>query len=108
MTNDYIPKQEFKRKYDAFITTFCLLYAMLSHPVMSDSATPWTVALQDPLFMGILQAIILEWVTMPSSRSSFQPRSPLLQADSLPSEPPGKPKNTRVGSLSLLQRIFLT
>ena len=28
---------------------------------------------------------------------------PALQADSLPSEPPGKPKNTTVGSLSLLQ-----
>jgi len=28
--------------------------------------------------------------------------------DSLPAEPPGKPKNTRVGSLSLLQRIFPT
>ena len=26
-----------------------------------------------------------------------------LQANSLPSEPPGKPKNTGVGSLSLLQ-----
>ena len=31
-----------------------------------------------------------------------------LQADSLPAEPTGKPKNTRVGSLSLLQGIFLT
>ena len=28
--------------------------------------------------------------------------------DSLPSEPPGKPKNTGMGSLSLLQGIFLT
>ena len=28
--------------------------------------------------------------------------------DSLPAEPPGKPKNTGVGSLSLLQQIFLT
>ena len=35
-------------------------------------------------------------------------RSQALQADSLPSEPPGKPKNTGVGSLSLLQGIFLT
>ena len=35
-------------------------------------------------------------------------RSPTLQADSLPAEPAGKPKNTGVGSLSLLQRIFLT
>ena len=33
-------------------------------------------------------------------------RSPTLQMDSLPSEPPGKPKNTGEGSLSLLQGIF--
>ena len=33
-------------------------------------------------------------------------RSPSLQEDSLPSELPGKPKNTGVGSLSLLQGIF--
>ena len=32
--------------------------------------------------------------------------NPELQLDSLLFEPPGKPKNTRVGSLSLLQRIF--
>ena len=31
-----------------------------------------------------------------------------LQADSFPSEPPGKPKNTGVGSLSLFQRNFPT
>ena len=56
--------------------------------------TPW-----------ILQARILEWVAFPFSRGSSQPRSPALQADSLPFEPPGKPKNTGV---SLLKRIFLT
>ena len=33
----------------------------------------------------------------------IEPRSPTLQVDSLPSEPPGKPKNTGAGSLSLLQ-----
>ena len=38
----------------------------------------------------------------------FKPRSSALQADSLPAEPQGKPENTRVGSLSLLQRLFLT
>ena len=37
----------------------------------------------------ILQSRILEWVAMPSSGSS-QPRSPALQADSLPAELPGK------------------
>jgi len=35
-------------------------------------------------------------------------RSPVMQADSLPAEPPRKPKNTGVGSLSLLQGIFPT
>ena len=36
--------------------------------------TPWTAALQAPLSMGTLQARILEWVAMPSSRGSSQPR----------------------------------
>ena len=61
---------------------------------------------------GILQARILEWVPFSSPRdppnSRIEPRSPTLQADSLPAEPQGKPKNTGMGSLSLLQQIFLT
>ena len=44
--------------------------------------------------MGILQTRILEWVAMPSSGGSSQPRikprSPILQANSFPAEPPGK------------------
>ena len=38
----------------------------------------------------------------------IKPRSPTLQVDSLPAESQGKPQNTEVGSLSLLQQIFLT
>ena len=61
---------------------------------------------------GTLQARILEWVAFPFSRGSSQPRveprSPALQVDSLPAEPPGKPKNLGVGTLSLLHGIFLT
>ena len=38
----------------------------------------------------------------------IKPRSSALQADSSPAEPQGKPKNTGVGSLSLLQQIVLT
>jgi len=38
----------------------------------------------------------------------IKPRSPALHADSLPTEPPGKPKNIGVCSLSFLQRIFPT
>ena len=56
--------------------------------------TLWTVSHQAPLSMGILQARILEWVAMPSfptQESGIKPRSPVLQAESLPSEPLGKP-----------------
>ena len=42
------------------------------------------------------------------SNPGIQPRSPALQADSLPTEPAGKPENTGLGSLSLLQMIFST
>ena len=61
---------------------------------------------------GILQAKMLQWIAIPFLRGiSPTQRSnpgPTLQPDSLPSEPPGKPKNIGVGSLSLLQQIFLT
>ena len=54
----------------------------------------------------IFQARILEWVAFPFSRRSSQPRikprSPALQVDSILAEPPGRHKNTGVGSLSLL------
>ena len=36
--------------------------------------TLWTVVHQAPLSVGILQARIVEWVAMSSSRGSFQPR----------------------------------
>ena len=38
----------------------------------------------------------------------IESRSPALQADSLPAEPPEKPKNIGADSLSLLQGIFPT
>ena len=57
-----------------------------SHSVVSGSLQPH----------GILQARALEWVAFPFSRRSSQPRIepsfPALQADSLPFEPPGKPR----------------
>ena len=49
---------------------------------------------------GILQAGMLEWVAFPFSNPGIEPRSPTLQADPLPAEPPGKPKNTEVGKSS--------
>ena len=61
---------------------------------------------------GILQYRILEWVAIPSSRGSSQPRDwtqvSWFHVDSLPAEPQGKLKNTEVGNLSLFQWIFQT
>ena len=61
---------------------------------------------------GILQVKYLSGLPFPSPGDlpdpGIEPRSLTLQADSLPAEPPGKPKNIGVGSLSLLQGIFLT
>ena len=71
--------------------------------------------LTDPMdytVYGILRARMLEWVPFPSPghlpNPEIESRSPALQADSLPAEPQGKPKNTEVGSLFLLQHIFPT
>ena len=45
---------------------------------------------------GILQARILEWVPFPSPgdlpKPGIKPRSPTLQADSLPTEPQESPR----------------
>ena len=61
---------------------------------------------------GMLQTRILEWVTFPSSGdlpdSGIESRSPALHTDSLSAKPQGKPKNTGVGSPSLIQQIFST
>ena len=85
---------------------------MLGCSVVSNSVTPWTAFCQAPLSMWILQKRTLEWVAMPSSQGFLnpgtKPRSSALQENSLPSKPPGKPKNTGVSNLSLLQEIFPT
>ena len=56
---------------------------------------------------GILQAKILEWVAFLFFRGSSQPRDrtqvSVLQEASLPAELKGKPENTGVDSLFLLQ-----
>ena len=53
--------------------------------------------------MGILQARILEWVAISSSRGSFQPRDQTqvfrIADGFFTTEPQEKPKNTGVGSL---------
>ena len=86
---------------------------MLSHfSRVQVCATLWTVSYQNLLSVGFSRQEY--WSGLPSlppkdlSNPGIQSRSPALQANSLPSEPPGKSKNTGGGNLSLLQWIFPT
>jgi len=63
----------------------------------------------DNIDHGIFQARILEWVATPFSRGSSQPgiepRSPTLQADSLPAELRGKPMFRADSSIAIKVKI---
>ena len=84
----------------------CVLVAQ-SCPAFCD---PWTAACQVPLSMGFpRQEYCSGLLCLPPGdlpNPGIKPSCPALQEDSLPSEPPEKPKNTGVGSLFLLQGIF--
>ena len=58
--------------------SMCLCAQSFSYVQLFD--TPWTVAQQAPLSIGILQTRILEWVVTPSSRNlsnpGTEPKSP--------------------------------
>ena len=63
--------------------------------------TPWLVTFQAPLSLELSRQEY--WSVLPGPppgdlpNPGIEPRSPALQADSLPAEPPGKPRETRVG-----------
>ena len=69
--------------------------------------TPWTIQ-----YMEFSRSEYWRGQPFPSPgdlpKPGNEPRFPTFQADSLPTELQVKPKNTGVGSLSLLQQIFLT
>ena len=58
-------------------------------------ATPWTVAYEAPLCMGFSRQGYWSALPLPSPgdlpNPGIEPGSPALQADTLPSEPPGNP-----------------
>ena len=65
-----------------------------SRSAVSNSLTPWIIAHQAPLSMEISRQEYWSELTFPSPgdlpNPGIKPRSPALQADSLPSEPPEK------------------
>ena len=84
-------------------STTCVLLSrdkkmlMLSCFSVQIFSTPWSVARQVPPFMGFPRKDYWSGLPFPPpgdlSDPGIEPVSPALQADSLSTEPPGKPKN---------------
>ena len=78
----------------------------VNRSVVLNSATPWTVARQAPLSMGFSRQEY--WSGLPFHSQGIVPtpgiesRSPALQADSLPPEPPGRPCRINRGVFLIL------
>ena len=88
-----------RSKYYKITKVFCIpppiLYCCYLISVMSDSfAIPWTVAHQAPLSMAFPRQEYQSGLPFPPPGHlpdpGIEPRSPALQADSLPTELPGK------------------
>ena len=71
--------------------------------------TSWTVAHQAPLSMGFSRREYSTGLPFPPSRglpnTGIEPRSPTLQVDSLPSEPPGN--TTREAQFTIYRGLIL-
>ena len=96
----YVNKMDNLEEMDKFLEKYNL--PKLSEVKVSQSCptvTPWTVGLPGSSVHGILQARILVWVAISSSRGSSQPKHrtqvSCIAGKSLPSEPPGKPQPGR-------------
>ena len=79
-----------------FMFTECLVVVWsLVAKLCPNLTNPWTVACQVPLFMEFSRQEYWSGLPCPSPGDlpdpGIKPRSPALQADSLPSDPPGKP-----------------
>ena len=82
-----------------------LLLLLLSHSAVSDSATPWTIAHQAPLSVEFSRREY--WTGLPCPppgdlpNPGTEPRSPALQADSLPLSHQGSPHKYTANSFTL-------
>ena len=85
--NLYIPHESYALYY--------LLLLPFSCWVVSDSATPWTVACQVPLSMGFPRQEYCSGLPFPFSgdlpNPGFEPASPALADGFFTTDPPGKP-----------------
>ena len=69
----------------------------------------WTVAHQAPLSVGFPRQEDCSGLPFPSlgdlPNPGITPRSPALQVDSLPTDPPGKPKDTLVSNNNMPMQV---
>ena len=74
-------------------------------------ATPWTVAHQASLSMGFFRQEYWSRLPFPSPgdlpNPGIKPVSPALQADTLPSEPPGNPKKVFIAVKRKYDHFFI-
>ena len=74
-------------------------------------ATPWTVAYKAPLSMEVSGQEYWSGLPFPSPgdlpNPGIEPGSPALQADALPSEPPGKPLHTQKTNSKWIKDLYV-
>ena len=74
-------------------------------------ATPWTAICQAPLSMDFSRQEYWSGLPFPSPgdlpKTEIEPRSPALQADFLPSEPPGKPSERWSQYIKNIQKYII-
>ena len=91
--NRYSPMQSFAK--NTVDTQMLQLFKVLATQLCPALCDPMDCSPPGSSVHGILQARILKWVAIPFSRGQLNPgtesKSSALQADSLMSEPPGKP-----------------
>ena len=92
-----LPSQNIWIRFYSFIAKYLQLpfYVLKSLSPVRLFVTPWTVAYQASPPLGFSKQAYWSGLPVPSPGDlpdpGIEPRSPALQADALPSEPPGKP-----------------
>ena len=84
------------------VTQSCLTLCDPMHCSPAGFSSPWGFSRQE------YWSELLRPLPRDLPNPGIEPKFPALRVDSLSSEPPEKPKNTGVGTLSLPQGIFLT
>ena len=103
----FTPSSTWEAQYQ---TSEAALECVLAAQLCPTLCNPRDYSLRGSSVHGILQGSVLEWVVIPFSRGSSWPRdqtwSPVLQVNSLPSQPPRKISHqSRLKLVNIILRI---